>query len=210
MKLINTSVEVEIILTNFPTNTCLTEVLENRSLVTFKAVDIWLSLYYTYANGGNFVSRVSQTRSRVTLNYFSLTVTLLLMYSPYFLFITWHMYILSLLVLLITSLLERLEITVYLAWLTTRSGDAALQVKCAGQRFQHRKYDFEWRTHKYTYVCASSLTQWQTQHTFVIVKFSGEEQLFLLCRFFAFLDWMEILIHHRYDVTFHVSNVLAC
>jgi hypothetical protein len=152
-----------------------------------------LSLYYTYSNGGNFVSRVSQARSRVTLNYVSLTVTLLLMYSPYFLFMTWHMYILSLLVVLITSQLERLEITVYLACLTTRSGDAALQDKCAGQTFQNCKYDFEWRRHKYMHVCmsvcAASLTQWQTQHTFIIVKFSGEEKLFLLCCFFC-VSWL--------------------
>jgi hypothetical protein len=83
-----TSVEVEIILTSFPTNTSLTEILENCSLITFKAVDIGLPSYYTYSNGDNLVSRVSQARSRVTLNYFSLTVTLLLMYSPYFLFMT--------------------------------------------------------------------------------------------------------------------------
>ena len=188
--------------------------LEILSLTTFKAVDIWLSLYYTYAYGGNFVSRVSQARFRVTLNYFSLTVTLLLMYSPYFLFMTWRMYILSLLVLLITLLLERLEITVYLACLTTRSGNTALQDKCAGQRFQQRIHDFEWRRHKYMpvcmYVCAASLTQWQTHHAFIIVKFSGKEELFLLCCFFAFHNWVEILILHRYDVPFHVSNKLAC
>lgn len=206
--------EVVIILTCFPTNTCLTEVLEIFSLITFKAADIWLSLYYTYANGGNFVSRVSQARFRVTLNYFSLTVTLLLMYSPYFLFMIWRMHILSLLVLLITSLLGRLEITVYLACLTTRSGDIALQDKCAGQRFQHRKHDFEWRRHKYMHVCmkvsAAPLTQWQTHHAFIIVKVLGEEQLFLLCCIFAFNNWVAISILHRYDVTFLVSNKLAC
>ena len=185
--------EVEIILTSFPQTSVLQRYRKNLSLITLKAVDIWLSLYYTYSNGGNFVFRVSQTRSRVTLNYFSLTVTLLLMYSPYFLFMTWHMYILSLLVLFFTSPLERLEITIYLACLTIRSGDTALQDQCAGQSFHHGKYDFERRRHKYMHVCMSvcavSLTEWQTMLTFIIVKLSGEEQLFLMCCFFC-VSWL--------------------
>lgn len=114
---------------------------------------IWLTLCYTYSIGGNVVYCVSLARSRVTQIYFSLTVTLLLLYSPYIHLMIWHIYTLSLLVLLITSQLERLEITGYVACLTTWSGEAALQDKCAGQWFWRRKYDFEWRRHKYIHVC---------------------------------------------------------